>query len=167
MLYYLSFCDNSCLELLEKIDQYCAYLEVVTQDFGLQSPACLYNVHIMMKSYCQKKWLNTFPSFDFVYDKLVKREKLFSVPIDELHYLYFHFLNTYNELSKIENFNFIDSDKYINYKKISYYLTANNLDAVEFFKSYLNKDDSKFLKEYESFFKLDKIETVINNSNAE
>ena len=161
--YYLSFRNNTCLELLENIDQYCEYLKVITKDYNLQAPTCLYNEHVIIKDFCQKKWLNTYPSFDFVYDKLVKRKMLFSVPIDQLHYLYFHFLNTYNELSKTENFNFIDEDTEIPYSKLSYYLTTFNMEAVDFFTEYLNKDKSS--DKFDSFLKLeDKKETTENGT---
>ena len=138
--YFLSFRDESVLQLLQNIDQYCEYLKVISE-FGLQAPPCLYNEHILMKSYCKKKWYDSFPSFEFVYDKLVQRKKLFSVPVDDLHYLYFHLLNTYNEMSKTENLNFIDEDTFIPYNDVSLYITINKMQAKEFFKKYLNVDD--------------------------
>ena len=146
--YKLSFVDDSAIQLLEKIEQYYEYLKE-PKKHDLPIPSCVSNEFILIKDNIKQKWLADFPDFKHVCSELESSNRLFSVPYEEHHYLYYHMLRAYKKLFDNSQVTADFSSTFVPYSHITNALYKRKEDATDFFERYLDNERGISLVEHD------------------
>lgn len=131
----MNFVDDSVLSLLERVEQYYAYVKQLKK-YSLPIPPCVSNEFFLIMEHLKTKWLTDFPNLDYVCKELEKDNYMFSVPFEEYHYLYYHMLRACRRLQEA-NIEFRDFLCVLPYSDITDYLSKKKEDATVFFERYL------------------------------
>lgn len=156
-IYKISFVDENVLLLLEKVELYYMYV-IELNKRELPIPTCVSNEFVLIKEMINKEWLDDFPDFEFICLELQKGNKLFSVPPEDQHYLYYHLLRVYKRLSNLKRPIVDFSTTLIPYTSIIDYLIRCKEDATYFFERYLDAESTVSVNENKNI--------VLENKNA-